>query len=113
MYNDQKITEVSESEVFQQNGESTATPYFLVFLREDLTEQLVDAVVRGFRDESSDYEGESHSTNIKSESSENLLQPDSTSMHTSENSWVSISAPDDRAESWPVNETSLGAGNAQ
>lgn len=46
MYNDQTIKEVPESEVFNDNEENTATPYFLVFLREDLTEQLSSAVVR-------------------------------------------------------------------
>lgn len=46
MYNDQTITEVSESEVLGTGEETTATPYFLVFIREDLTNEMVDSVVR-------------------------------------------------------------------
>jgi ubiquitin carboxyl-terminal hydrolase 25/28 len=45
-YNDEYITEVQYSEVFDTNDENTATPYFVVFVREDLANDYVDALVR-------------------------------------------------------------------
>lgn len=51
MYNDQTITEVPESEVFNDNEDNAATPYFLVFIREDLTDQMVASVVRDVMEE--------------------------------------------------------------
>lgn len=46
MYNDQRVTEVSESEIFQLEEGNTATPYFLVFIKEDAVEKLTCAVLR-------------------------------------------------------------------
>lgn len=51
MYNDQTIKEVPESEIFSDNEENTATPYFLVFIRADLADKLVDSVVRDVADD--------------------------------------------------------------
>jgi ubiquitin carboxyl-terminal hydrolase 25 len=45
-YNDEYVTEVPYREVFDDNEENTATPYFLVFIREDLAESYSEAVVR-------------------------------------------------------------------
>lgn len=45
-YNDEYVTEVPHSEVFDDNEENTATPYFLVFIRMDLAESYSEAVVR-------------------------------------------------------------------
>ncbi|KAK9248574.1 hypothetical protein V1506DRAFT_452209 [Lipomyces tetrasporus] len=57
-YNDERVTDVSEDEVFPfakdkspqmsvaNFDNSAATPYFLVFVREDLTDKLLEAVKR-------------------------------------------------------------------
>ena len=47
-YNDGYVTEVKDvKEIFvQEPGERPATPYFLVYVKEDLIESLVDAVCR-------------------------------------------------------------------
>ncbi|ANB14285.1 Ubp2p [Sugiyamaella lignohabitans] len=45
-YNDEYVTEVPYSEVFDDREDNTATPYFLVFVREDLANEYTDAVVR-------------------------------------------------------------------
>ncbi|KAK9356050.1 hypothetical protein V1523DRAFT_402954 [Lipomyces doorenjongii] len=57
-YNDERVTDVSEDEVLPFSNDefaqitmanfdnSAATPYFLVFVREDLTDQLLEAVKR-------------------------------------------------------------------
>lgn len=45
-YNDEYVTEVPYKEVFDDNEENTATPYFLVFIREDMSESYSEAVVR-------------------------------------------------------------------
>lgn len=45
-YNDEYITEVPREEVFDESDESTATPYFLVFVRDDLANDFVNSVVR-------------------------------------------------------------------
>jgi hypothetical protein len=45
-YNDEYITEVPRDEVFDDTEENTATPYFLVFVREDLAKDYISTVVR-------------------------------------------------------------------
>lgn len=47
-YNDGYVTEVKDfKEIFvQETGDRPATPYFLVYVRDDLREQLVDSVCR-------------------------------------------------------------------
>uniref|UniRef100_A0A060T713 ubiquitinyl hydrolase 1 n=1 Tax=Blastobotrys adeninivorans TaxID=409370 RepID=A0A060T713_BLAAD len=45
-YNDEYVTQVPYSEVFDESEENTATPYFLVYVREDLCDDFVDALVR-------------------------------------------------------------------
>lgn len=45
-YNDEYVTEVPYSEVFDDSEENTATPYFLVYVREDLMDDYVDALIR-------------------------------------------------------------------
>ncbi|KAI9757658.1 MAG: ubiquitin-specific protease ubp2 [Chaenotheca gracillima] len=46
-YNDEYVTEVSDvSEVFEQDPHYPATPYFLIYVREDLKEELVSPVLR-------------------------------------------------------------------
>ena len=47
-YNDGYVTEVKDATeiFFQEPGERPATPYFLVYVKEDLIERLVDPVCR-------------------------------------------------------------------
>lgn len=45
-YNDEKITRVEDSEVMDFDDKNTATPYFLVFVREDLIESMVEPLYR-------------------------------------------------------------------
>lgn len=47
-YNDGYVTEVKDtSEIFERDSETRpATPYFLVYIKDELKEQLVDAVCR-------------------------------------------------------------------
>lgn len=70
MYNDQRVSEVSESEIFQIEEGNTATPYFLVFIREDAVEQLTCSVIRDFDDNidnDAPMEDSQLAKNIKSE----------------------------------------------
>lgn len=45
-YNDEYVTEVPYSEVFDDSEENTATPYFLVYVREDLVDEYVESLKR-------------------------------------------------------------------
>ncbi|KAG5361211.1 Ubiquitin carboxyl-terminal hydrolase 2 [Yarrowia sp. E02] len=45
-YNDEKITRVEDSEVMDFDDKNTATPYFLVFVREDLIDSMVEPLYR-------------------------------------------------------------------
>ncbi|KAG5357980.1 Ubiquitin carboxyl-terminal hydrolase 2 [Yarrowia sp. B02] len=45
-YNDEKITRVDDSEVMDFDDKNTATPYFLVFVREDLIDSMVEPLYR-------------------------------------------------------------------
>ncbi|KAI5300933.1 ubiquitin-specific protease ubp2, partial [Ascosphaera atra] len=46
-YNDDYVTEVTDvSEIFEENPRKTASPYFLVYVKDELKESLVKAVVR-------------------------------------------------------------------
>lgn len=45
-YNDEKITRVEDSEVMDFDDKNTATPYFLVFVREDLIDTMVEPLYR-------------------------------------------------------------------
>ncbi|AOW03531.1 hypothetical protein B0I72DRAFT_134627 [Yarrowia lipolytica] len=45
-YNDEKITRVEDSEVMDFDDNNTATPYFLVFVREDLIDSMVEPLYR-------------------------------------------------------------------
>ena len=46
-YNDGYVTEVkNESEIFEQESSNPATPYFLVYVRDDAKDRLVEPVCR-------------------------------------------------------------------
>lgn len=45
-YNDETITEASESQVFDMEENNTATPYFLVYVKENLYDDYTKSVVR-------------------------------------------------------------------
>lgn len=69
-YNDQRITEVPESEVMLDTTDGgTANPYFLVFIREDLAEQMVESVVRDCEDDETD-DGDEKENKKKEESAD-------------------------------------------
>lgn len=53
-YNDEKITRVEDSEVMDFDEKNTATPYFLVFVREDLIDTMVEPLYRIERVEEKD-----------------------------------------------------------
>ncbi|GEQ72194.1 hypothetical protein JCM33374_g5880 [Metschnikowia sp. JCM 33374] len=45
-YNDDSVTEVPASEVFNFTETNTATPYYMVFVKEELTEQYIEPLKR-------------------------------------------------------------------
>lgn len=45
-YNDEYVTEIPDSMIYDESEENAATPYFLVFVREDLADDYVDALIR-------------------------------------------------------------------
>jgi ubiquitin carboxyl-terminal hydrolase 25/28 len=51
-YNDGYVTEVTdEREVFEQEANNPATPYFLIYVQDKYKDELVDAVCRDVTDE--------------------------------------------------------------
>ena len=51
-YNDGYVTEVTdETEVFEQEANNPATPYFLIYVQDKYKDELVDAVCRDIADE--------------------------------------------------------------
>lgn len=53
-YNDETITEADESQVFDMEENNTATPYFLVYVKEDLYDDYTKSVVRHWTDSEPD-----------------------------------------------------------
>jgi ubiquitin carboxyl-terminal hydrolase 25 len=51
-YNDGYVTEVTdETEIFEQEANNPATPYFLIYVQDKYKDELVDAVCRDITDE--------------------------------------------------------------
>ena len=81
-YNDGYVTEVKDfKEIFvQEPGDRPATPYFLVFVRDELREQLVDSVCRNPVEEApketQDVEMEDYSRSAELETPVTSYAPD-------------------------------------